>query len=70
MHSRMVFGPYTGDRWFANYDIADSEIHGLGTIINPLHPNINVHSLFTVLYTFPKVLIRRIWSIIKSLFNW
>ena len=26
----------------------------------PLHPNISVHILHTVLYTFPKVLMRRI----------
>ena len=29
--------------------------------LNPLHPNINMHILRTVLYTFPKVLTRRIW---------
>ena len=28
--------------------------------VNPLHPNISVHILHTVLYTFPKVLTRRI----------
>ena len=26
----------------------------------PLHPNISIHILHTVLYTFPKVLMRRI----------
>ena len=40
-------------------------------LINPLHPDINLHILYTVvLDTFPKVLIRRICFIIKSFFNW
>ena len=29
-------------------------------VVNPLHSNISMHILHTVLYTFPKVLIRRI----------
>ena len=29
-------------------------------LFNPLHPNINIHILHTVLYTFTKVLTRRI----------
>ena len=32
-----------------------------------LHPDITVHNIHTVLFTFPKVLIRRISLIIKSL---
>ena len=28
--------------------------------VNPLHPNISMHILHTVLYTFPKLLTRRI----------
>ena len=28
--------------------------------INPLHPNINIHILQTVVYTFSKMLMRRI----------
>ena len=32
-----------------------------------IHPDITVHNLHTVLFTFPKVLIRRISLIIKSL---
>ena len=39
-------------------------------IINPLHPNISLHILLTVLYTFPKVLTRRICLIIKSFRDW
>ena len=31
-----------------------------GAQINPLHPNISMHILHTILYTFPKVLTRRI----------
>ena len=33
---------------------------GIKFLINPLHPNISLHILYTVLYTFPKVLTRRI----------
>ena len=39
-------------------------------IIKPLHPNIRMHILHTVLYTFPKVLTRRIFLSIKSFFSW
>ena len=28
--------------------------------VNPLHPNISIHILYTLLYTFPLVLTRRI----------
>ena len=38
--------------------------------VNPLHPNIIMHILHTVLHTFPKVLTRRISLTIKSLFRW
>ena len=31
-----------------------------GYMFNPLHPNISVHILHTVLYTYPKVLARKI----------
>ena len=31
-----------------------------GAQINPLHPNISMHILHTILYRFPKVLTRRI----------
>ena len=37
--------------------------------MNPLHPNISMHILHTNLYTFSKVLIRRICLIIKSFFS-
>ena len=30
-------------------------------VINPLHPNVSMHILHTVLYMFLKVLTRRIW---------
>ena len=36
--------------------------------VNPLHPNISMHILHTVLYTSPKVLTRRICLRIKSFF--
>ena len=32
------------------------------TIVNPLHPNISMHILHTVLFTFPMVLTKRIFS--------
>ena len=38
--------------------------------VNPLQPNISVYILHTVLFTFPKVLTRRICLTIKSLFSW
>ena len=34
------------------------------------HPNISMHILLTVPYTFPKVPTRRIFVTIKSLFSW
>ena len=37
------------------------------TKIYPLHPNISMHILHTVLYTNPKVLTRRICLTIKNL---
>ena len=37
---------------------------------NPLHPNISMHILHTVLYTFPTVLTRRICLTIKSFSGW
>ena len=36
-------------------------------IFNPLHPNISMHILHTVLYTFPKVLTGRICLINQEL---
>ena len=38
--------------------------------LNPLHPNISMHILHTVLCTFPKVLTGRICLTVKSVFNW
>ena len=35
-------------------------------LLNPLHPNISLQVLHSVLYTFPMVLRRRIWLTIKS----
>ena len=34
-------------------------------IFNPLHPNISMHILHSVLYTFPKIQIRRTYLTIK-----
>ena len=38
--------------------------------LNPLHPNVSMHILHTVLYKFPWVLTRRICSTILSFFWW
>ena len=37
---------------------------------NPLHPNIRMHILHTVLHRFPQALMRRICSTIKSFLSW
>ena len=37
---------------------------------NPLHPNISMHILHSVLNTFPKVLTRRICLTIENFFRW
>ena len=43
---------------------------GLGNFFfNPLHPRFSIHILHTALYTFPKVLTRRICLPIKSFFH-
>ena len=38
--------------------------------ISPLHPKINLQILYSVLYKFPKVLIRRICLTVKSFLSW
>ena len=45
-------------------------ISKVSVIFNPLHPNISMHILHTVLLTVPKMLIRRICFSIKSFFSW
>ena len=40
----------------------------LGNFFNPLYPRFSIHILHTALYTFPKVLTRRICLPIKSFF--
>ena len=42
----------------------------MSPLINPLHPNISVHILHTVLCTLSKVLTRRICLNIVNFFNW
>ena len=37
--------------------------------VDPLHPNISMHILHTVLYTFPRMLTRRICLTIKNFFS-
>ena len=45
---------------------------GLGGLIyiNPWHSNISMHILHSILCTFPRVLTRRICSMIKSFISW
>ena len=43
-----------------------SSLENLQHPLSPLHPNISMHILHTVLYTFLKVLTRRICLTIKS----
>ena len=38
--------------------------------LNPLHPYINMHILCTILFTFPKVLTRRISLTIHRVLHW
>ena len=42
----------------------------MSIVSNPLHPNISMHILLTVLYIFLKVLKRRIWFTIKRFSSW
>ena len=42
----------------------------LSIVIHPLHPTISMHILHTVLYTFPRLLRRRICLPIRSLSSW
>ena len=44
-------------------------LHSQAKHFNPLHPNISMHILHTVLYTFPNVLTRRICLTIEKFFN-
>ena len=43
---------------------------GLPAVFNPLHPNISIHILYTLIYTNQLVLTRRICLTIKSFLGW
>ena len=43
---------------------------GLSVLLSALHTNISMHFLHSVLCTFPKVLSRRIYLLIKSFVSW
>ena len=43
---------------------------GLPVVFNPLHPNISIHFLYTLVYTNQFVLTRRICVTIKSFLGW
>ena len=43
-------------------------VNAADNLFNPFHLNISMHILHTVLYTFPKVLTRRICLTVKSFF--
>ena len=51
-------------------NISFSEVSKFSTedCLNPLHPNISIYILHTVLHTFPKELTRRIYSTINNFF--
>ena len=42
----------------------------MSIVFNPLHPNISMHILLTVLFIFLKVPKRRIWFTIKRFSSW
>ena len=44
--------------------------YGFCHLLNPSHPNIIIHILYTVLCTFTEVLTRRTCLTIKSFFSW
>ena len=48
----------------------NGEVVLFSLLVKPLHPNISMHILFAVLYTLPKVLIRRVCLTINNLFSW
>ena len=54
--------------WLANRCHLEHQYQG--KLIIPLHPNISMNILQTVLYTFPKVLTGRICLKIKSFISW
>ena len=61
-----TFFPSTeGKLWKRN-----SQEFQLKKLVYPLHPNISRHILHAVLYTFPKVLTRRICLTIISFYHW
>ena len=52
-------------------DLIGKSLHSrLLSVMSSLRPNINMHILHTVLYTFPKTLTRRVCITIKSFFSW
>ena len=55
-----------------NCDIQPGEkvIKSPYSLLNPFQPSISMHILHTVLYTFPKVLTKRICLAIKSFSSW
>ena len=61
-----MVAPMNMRRSLLNVAVLDGEYYFSLILVNPLHPNISMHILHTVLYTFPKVLTRRICLPIKS----
>ena len=61
---------YSGKRFSQIQDKLECGfVKQLLNFVNPLHPNINMYNLHTVLFTFLKVLTRRIGLIIKRVFS-
>ena len=67
-----ICSPYLSyKKWEKIFHMSPSMTSNQGTLIlNPLYPNIIMHILHTVLYTFLMVLTRRIYLKIKSSFSW
>ena len=63
-HFVFLFFIYFFNFWWLNQAKTDVKI------INPLHPNISMHILHSVLNTFPKLLTRRICLTIENFFRW
>ena len=66
--------PPPGMEFFNTAHLISMFIFAIGTFVvmslNPLHPNIRLYILPTVVWTFPNVLTRRICLPIKSFFSW
>ena len=64
---------FRGDWLFSWWPVINKQslpVHKSWSLFNPLHHNISMHTLCTVLHTLPKVLNKRICLMINSFFSW